>query len=92
MSDGTIDSNGKAIEKPKSFRNKTWLEMDKDEHIEKLRQELVRTQRHLEIISRYMSKLIEHDHMDGRIVTRLERFNEESCGNFNFRVSERLDS
>ena len=87
---GSIDSNGKVTEKPKAFRNKNWSEMNKDEQIEKLKLELIRTQEHIASMSKYLTKLIEHDHMDHRMVVRLANPNEESYGGMSFRVSERL--
>lgn len=69
-------------------RRKYWSEMDNQESIQELMQELIRTQFELKRLSDYVSKLIEHDHYNGMIVSVVKNPNQESFGGFNFRVYE----
>jgi hypothetical protein len=78
MSDGTT----------KAVRDKKWSEMNDQQRIESLQIELVRTQRHLKYLSTYVNKLIEHEHLNGKMVARIGHPNEESYGDFNFRVKD----
>ena len=72
----------------KAMRNKKWSEMTDPERIISLQKELIRTQRHLKNLSTYVNRLIGHDHLNGKLVNRIEQPNEESYGGLYFRVEE----
>lgn len=72
----------------KPMRKKYWSELIDSERIVKLQDELIRTQRKLSDICHYVERIMEHDHLNGRLVTRVRNPNEESCGGFYFRIEE----
>lgn len=72
----------------KPMRRKYWSEMEDKERIVKLQEELTRTQEALERLSNYVSKLMDHEHLNGRMVIRLGHPNEESYGGIGFRVEK----
>jgi len=75
----------------KPMRKKYWSEMTDAERIPVLQSELIRTQRQLSSLCQYVSKLIGHDHMNGRLVAGIENPNCESYGGISFRVEEFKD-
>jgi hypothetical protein len=73
----------------KPMRRKYWSEMEDKDRIVKLQEELTRTQEALDRLSNYVSKLMGHEHLNGRMVVRLGHPNEEeSYGGFSFRVEK----
>jgi hypothetical protein len=74
------------------MRRRYWSEMDDKERIVKLQEELIRTQRHLSELSKWVQKLKEHKHLDGLIVTCLANSNDEVADyGVRFRVEEFKD-
>ena len=76
----------------KTKREKYWEEKTDPEKIEKLKDELKRTQRQLEKICTFCSSLINHFHVNDTIAIRMKHPNEESYDSFHFRVEEFKDS
>lgn len=68
-----------------------WSEMTSDEKIEKLQNELNQTQHALKRLSDYVTKLISHDHKDGKLTSVIEHLNSEceSYGGFYFKVYDK---
>jgi len=79
------------IESKGPKRRKYWSEMEDKERIIKLQEELMRTQRHLAELSKWVGSLIEHKHLDGKIVTSIANPNEEASYGIRFRVEEFKD-
>jgi hypothetical protein len=72
----------------RASRRKKWPEMNADERIEFLQKELRRTQQGLRSACSFLDKLSAHEHLNGRIVQRVENPRCESYGAFTFRVEE----
>ena len=72
----------------KPRRRKYWSEMEDKERIVKLQEELTRTQEALDRLSNYVSKLMDHEHLNGRMVARLGNPNDEYYNGFSFRVEK----
>lgn len=77
------------IEINKASREKNWSEMTSEERIDKLERELEQTQKALKRALEYLTKLIDHKHLDGRMVSVIEHPGSESFGGFHFRCYER---
>jgi uncharacterized protein (DUF342 family) len=78
-----IDSDQRAM------REKHWGEKNDSEKIEKLKNELIRTQNQVKRICDSMALLQNHFHAsDQTLAVRVKNANEESCGGFYFRVEE----
>jgi hypothetical protein len=69
-------------------RNKYWSEMTDSEKINKLQQELSRTQNRLADVCKYVSQLIDHNHFNNHITIRLQNPNEESYNGLYFRPED----
>lgn len=67
---------------------KKWSERNEVEKIEVLKNELSRTQRELSRVCNYVNKLIDHDHLRGKVVQRVGSPNEESYGGLHCRIEE----
>ena len=74
---------------PRASRESYWSEMTDERKIEKLINELTRTQHALSKLSEYVTKLIKHDHQEGRLITIIEHPDNVSYGGFYFRVYDK---
>ena len=72
----------------KASRQKYFSEMDVNEKIEKLKEELHRTQCQIELLGKTLTDLLTHDHLNGKPVKRIPNPQEESGGGFWFRVED----
>jgi hypothetical protein len=79
------------IENIKPMRRKYWSELTDSERVLKLQEELSRTQHQVADLCKYVGKLMEHAHYEGRIVSNIQRPNEESYGGIYFRVEDFKD-
>jgi hypothetical protein len=84
---------GIVMEESKPFRHKKWNEMDDKERIQKLSTELARTQEHLDRMSRILDQLLQHEHLNGKLVKRLETRSggDESSSGSSFRLYDFSD-
>jgi len=64
----------------KMGREKYWDELDDSGKIERLRGIVKEQQRFIEKMVKYFDKLIDHDHLNGKMIARIRHPNEESYG------------
>ena len=75
----------------KPCREAYWAEMSAEQKIEKLMKELIRTQHAFNRLSEYVTKLIDHDHKDGKLIAFIESPNCESYNGLSFRVYDKKE-
>jgi len=76
------------VEKIGPCRSKYWQEMNNEEKIEKLKNELFRSQQQIKKLSDFCNILFEHEHLNNHVVIKIQDPNNESYGVFCFRVEK----
>jgi len=77
------------MRKDPGSREKDWKDLDDQGKIERLRQ-VIRNQEALIVrMAHYLTELIEHDHIDGKMVKRIGHPDSESYGGFHYRKYEK---
>ena len=69
----------------KPGRQKLWEELDDQEKIERCRKVLKEQERTIRKVIDYANRLIEHEHLNGKIVQPVGHPNSESTGGFYYR-------
>ena len=70
------------LESSKPMREAHWGELDDQGRIERLRQVIKDQERLLERVTKYLTQLIDHEHLDGKMVQKISHPNAESYGGF----------
>jgi len=83
---GTLKHDGA---KDRPSRDKDWKELDDQGKIERLRLVLRNQEALIERMGKYLTELIEHDHIDGKMVKRIDHPGSESYGSFHYRKYEK---
>ena len=76
---------GKLVESAKVSREKHWEELDDEGKIARLRQVIKNQETLITRMANYLSELVEHEHMDGKMVKRLSHPQQESYSGFHYR-------
>ena len=78
------------VDSQKPMRNKTWEECDEPQKIEKLKNELMRTQQQVKDLCNFAKVLLRHEHNGTRLVQPINQNSncEEDGGNLYFRANE----
>ena len=71
-------------DKAKASREAYWSELDDSGKIERLRIIMKEQQNLISRMAEYLYQLVEHKHLDGKMVTKIKNPNEKSCGGFRF--------
>jgi hypothetical protein len=74
------------LNEQKCCREKYWSEMNDSEKVDHLKREVQYMQNHIKTLTDFVSKLITHSHLEGKMVSPIEHPSKYDW--FNFRVSE----
>ena len=70
-------------------REKHWKDLDDQEKIERLRRVINNQEALIVRMAKYLTELIEHDHIDGRMVKKISHPDSESYGGFHYHRRDR---
>jgi len=78
-------AESEVMRKDPGSREKHWKELGDQGRIERLRQVVKNQEAFIERMAKYLTELIEHDHIDGKMVKRISHPDSESYGGFHYR-------
>jgi len=82
-------TESETMKKDPGGREKDWKELDDQGKIERLRLVLKNQEALIVRMGHYLTELVEHDHVDGKMVKKIGPPGAESCGGFYYRKRDR---